>query len=161
MAKMRVGYGYDVHRLVKNRKLILGGVVVPYHLGLKGHSDADVLIHAVIDALLGAAALGDIGKHFPDTDSRYKNIDSRELLLKTRNLLSTEKIIINNIDATIVAQEPKLIEYIPEMKSNIAEDLDLRVDEVNIKATTGEQIGAMGRSEGISATAITLLQSME
>lgn len=158
---MRVGYGYDVHRLVKNRKLILGGVVVPYHLGLKGHSDADVLIHAVIDALLGAAALGDIGKHFPDTDSRYKNIDSRELLLKTRNLLSTEKIIINNIDATIVAQEPKLIEYIPEMKSNIAEDLDLRVDEVNIKATTGEQIGAMGRSEGISATAITLLQSME
>lgn len=154
---MRVGYGYDVHRFVKNRKLILGGVVVPHHSGLKGHSDADVLIHAIIDALLGAAALGDIGKHFPDTDPNFENIDSRKLLVETHRLLVEKKVTINNIDATIVAQEPKLIDYIPKMISNICNDLKMPDEDINIKATTGERIGAMGRAEGISATAVTLV----
>ncbi|MEX0773395.1 MAG: 2-C-methyl-D-erythritol 2,4-cyclodiphosphate synthase [Balneolales bacterium] len=159
MAKMRIGYGYDVHRLVKNRKLILGGVEVPHHSGLKGHSDADVLIHAIIDALLGAAALGDIGKHFPDTDPRFENIDSRKLLVETRRLVAAKKMVVNNIDATIVAQGPRLMAFIPNMINNIAADLNIAPYDINIKATTGEKIGAMGRSEGISATAVTLLQS--
>ncbi|MEX0686861.1 MAG: 2-C-methyl-D-erythritol 2,4-cyclodiphosphate synthase [Balneolales bacterium] len=161
MEKLRVGFGYDVHRLVKNRKLILGGVEVPHHSGLKGHSDADVLIHAIIDALLGAAALGDIGKHFPDNMPEYKNIDSRNLLLKTKELLLKHQYNIVNIDATIVAQEPKLLEFIPEMIENIASDLDMPEGDISIKATTGEQIGSMGRREGINATAITLLRSIE
>lgn len=156
---MRIGYGYDVHRLVKNRKLILGGVEVPHHSGLKGHSDADVLIHAIIDALLGAAALGDIGKHFPDTDPRFENIDSRKLLVETRRLVAAKKMVVNNIDATIVAQGPRLMAFIPNMINNIAADLNIAPYDINIKATTGEKIGAMGRSEGISATAVTLLQS--
>lgn len=158
MAKIRIGYGYDVHQLTKNRKLILGGVDIPHHSGLKGHSDADVLIHAIIDALLGASALGDIGKYFPDTDPRFKNIDSRQLLVETRRLLESKKLTINNVDATVVAQEPKLLEFIPQMTTNISADLGIPADDICIKATTGEKIGAMGRSEGISASAVTLLQ---
>ena len=159
MAKIRIGYGYDVHRLVANRKLILGGVVVPHHLGLEGHSDADVLIHAIIDALLGAAALGDIGKHFPDNDPAFKNIDSRILLVKSRELLKGCQFTVSNIDATIVAQEPRMLKYIPEMIKNISNDLGLAKGAISIKATTGEKIGSMGRGEGISATAVTLIES--
>ncbi|MEX2641082.1 MAG: 2-C-methyl-D-erythritol 2,4-cyclodiphosphate synthase [Balneolales bacterium] len=159
MAKLRIGYGYDVHRLVKNRRLILGGVDIPHHSGLKGHSDADVLIHAVIDALLGAAALGDIGTHFPDTAPEFEHIDSRKLLVLTGRLIAEHSYSINNIDATIVAQEPRLAGFIGEMIRNVAGDLQLDTDQVSIKATTGEKIGAMGRSEGISATAVTIIRS--
>lgn len=150
----RVGIGYDVHKLVVNRKLILGGVDIPHDKGLLGHSDADVLLHAIADALLGAAALGDIGKHFPDTDERFRGISSLLLLKHVGNLLQEKKFIINNIDATIVAQKPKLLPFIPTMRQNIAETLNLALDDVNIKATTEERLGFTGNEEGISSYAV-------
>ncbi len=154
---IRVGHGYDVHRLVADRRLILGGVEVPYELGLLGHSDADVLLHAVSDALLGAAALGDIGKHFPDTDGTYKNIDSRILLRKVVALLNDEGYEISNIDATVIMQRPKLAPFIPQMIENIAADCELLVDQVNVKATTEEKLGFTGEGLGAAAHAVCLI----
>ena len=148
---MRIGMGYDVHKLTEDRKLILGGVEIPHTLGLLGHSDADVLLHAVMDALLGAAALGDIGKHFPDTDEKYRGISSLKLLEHVGNLLEQEHYIIENIDATVIAQKPKLRPYIEEMEQNIADTLHLAKNQVNVKATTEEHLGFTGREEGISA----------
>lgn len=150
----RVGIGYDVHKLVVDRKLILGGVDIPHDKGLLGHSDADVLLHAIADALLGAAALGDIGKHFPDTDERFRGISSLLLLKHVGNLLQEKNFIINNIDATIVAQKPKLLPFIPTMRQNIAETLNLALDNVNVKATTEERLGFTGNEEGISSYAV-------
>ena len=154
---MRIGQGYDVHRLVQDRPLILGGVEVPYEKGLLGHSDADVLIHAVMDALLGAAALGDIGQHFPDTDPAYKGISSVELLKKVGELLDEKGFVIENIDSTIIAQRPKLASYRPQMAANIADALHLDVSRVSVKATTEEGLGFTGNGEGISAQDIALL----
>ena len=154
---MRIGHGYDVHRLVQDRPLILGGVEVPYEKGLLGHSDADVLIHAVMDALLGAAALGDIGQHFPDTDPAYKGISSVELLKKVGELLDEKGFVIENIDSTIIAQRPKLASYRPQMAANIADALHLDASRVSVKATTEEGLGFTGNGEGISAQAIALL----
>lgn len=154
---MRVGIGYDVHRLTENRKLILGGVDIPYEKGLLGHSDADVLLHAIMDALLGAAAMGDIGKHFPDNDNSFKDINSRILLKNVYELLLKEDYIISNIDATVVCQKPKLAPYIHEMRKNIASVLSLDVNQVNIKATTTETLGFEGRKEGISSHAVCLI----
>ncbi len=153
----RIGHGYDVHKLVEGRKLILGGVCIPHDLGLLGHSDADVLVHAVMDALLGAAALGDIGLHFPDTNPQYKGADSLMLLSKVGVLLAEKGYAISNIDATILAQKPKLRPYISQMSENIACTLNLPLDCVNIKATTEEGLGFSGRCEGIAAHAVTLL----
>lgn len=150
----RFGMGYDVHRLVEGRRLILGGVDVPFEKGLLGHSDADVLLHAVSDALLGAAALGDIGRHFPDTDPAYKGADSRKLLAHVRDLLTEKGYTIGNVDATIVAQRPKLMSFIPQMTKNIAETLGVAEDQVNVKATTEEKLGFTGSGEGISAYAV-------
>ena len=157
---MRIGQGYDVHKLVEGRDLILGGVTVPYEKGLLGHSDADVLVHAVMDAHLGAAALGDIGQHFPDTDPKYKGISSIALLKEVGALLEKEGYIIENIDATIIAQRPKLAAYRPQMAKNIAEALHLEVNQVSVKATTEEGLGFTGSGEGISSQAITLLSHM-
>ncbi|MEE0691473.1 MAG: 2-C-methyl-D-erythritol 2,4-cyclodiphosphate synthase [Lachnospiraceae bacterium] len=157
---MRIGMGYDVHRLVQDRKLILGGVEIPYEKGLLGHSDADVLLHAVMDALLGAAALGDIGKHFPDTDEKYKGISSIELLRHVGALLEEKCFVIENIDATVIAQRPKLQPYMEQMKENVAQTLGITSDRVNIKATTEEGLGFTGSGEGISAQAVCLLQSL-
>lgn len=154
---MRVGSGYDVHRLVENRKLILGGVEIPYEKGLLGHSDADVLLHAVMDALLGAAALGDIGKHFPDSEEKYKGISSRKLLVETGKKMEEQGYQVGNIDATIIAQKPKMAPYIEQMRKNIAEDLKIEQSAVNIKATTEEGLGFTGLGEGISAHAICML----
>ncbi len=154
---MRIGQGYDVHRLVEGRDLILGGVTVPYELGLLGHSDADVLVHAVMDALLGAAALGDIGQHFPDTDPAYKGISSIELLKHVGALLEEKGYVIENIDATIIAQRPKLAPYRPQMAGNIAKALHLDLGRVSVKATTEEGLGFTGTGQGISSQAITLL----
>jgi 2-C-methyl-D-erythritol 2,4-cyclodiphosphate synthase len=154
---MRIGQGYDVHKLVEGRKLILGGVEIPYEKGLLGHSDADVLVHAVMDALLGAAALGDIGQHFPDTDPRYEGISSIELLKKVGELLEEKGYVVENIDATIIAQRPKLLNYRPKMAENIAQALHLDVSRVSVKATTEEGLGFTGTGEGISSQAITLL----
>ena len=154
---MRIGQGYDVHKLVEGRKLILGGVGIPYEKGLLGHSDADVLVHAVMDALLGAAALGDIGQHFPDTDPRYEGISSIELLKKVGELLEEKGYVVENIDATIIAQRPKLRNYIDEMRKNIAQTLGIDIEQVNVKATTEEGLGFTGTGEGISSQAITLL----
>jgi 2-C-methyl-D-erythritol 2,4-cyclodiphosphate synthase len=154
---IRVGQGFDVHSFAENRKLIIGGVDIPYELGLLGHSDADVLLHAICDALLGAAALGDIGRHFPDTDARFKNIDSRELLRDVAARIKSLGWQVGNVDATIIAQAPKMAPHIPAMKQNIAVDLDVRPDQVNIKATTTEKLGFAGRGEGIAAQAICLL----
>lgn len=154
---MRVGMGYDVHKLVEGRELILGGVKIPHTLGLLGHSDADVLLHAVMDALLGAAALGDIGKHFPDTDPAYKGISGIKLLEHVKKLLEEKGYVIDNIDATVIAQKPKLRPYIEEMECNIARTLDISPDQVNVKATTEEGLGFSGREEGIAAQAICLL----
>jgi len=151
---MRIGFGYDVHRLCENRKLILGGVDVPHTLGLMGHSDADVLIHAVMDALLGAAALGDIGKLFPDTDNSFKDIDSMILLKKVGEVLAEKGYIVNNIDSTVAAQKPKLAPYIEQMRKNIADCLGVDLDAVSVKATTTEKLGFEGREEGISAYAV-------
>lgn len=158
---MRVGMGYDVHRLTKDRELILGGVKIPYERGLLGHSDADVLLHAVMDALLGAAALGDIGKHFPDTDPKYKGISSIELLKHVGNLIEEQPYVIGNIDATIIAQRPKMAPYIEQMCENIAQALHLERGQVNIKATTEEGLGFTGSGEGISAQAIVGLETIE
>ena len=154
---MRIGMGYDVHKLVEGRKLIIGGVEIPYELGLLGHSDADVLVHAIMDALLGAAALGDIGKHFPDTDPAYKGADSMRLLACVGEMLEDERYIIDNIDATIIAQKPKMRPYIEQMREGIAKTLGIETDQVNIKATTEEGLGFTGAMEGISAQAICLL----
>ena len=154
---MRIGQGYDVHKLVQGRDLILGGVNIPYEKGLLGHSDADVLVHAVMDALLGAAALGDIGQHFPDTDPAYKGISSIELLKKVGELLDGKGYVVENIDATIIAQRPKLAQYRPQMAANIADALHLDVSRVSVKATTEEGLGFTGTGEGISSQAITLL----
>lgn len=150
----RFGMGYDVHRLVEGRKLILGGVTVPYEKGLLGHSDADVLLHAIMDALLGAAALGDIGRHFPDTDPAYAGADSQKLLAHVGELLKEHGYDIGNVDATIVAQRPKLMAFIPQMAANIAETLGIAIDQVNVKATTEEKLGFTGSGEGISSYAV-------
>ena len=151
---MRIGMGYDVHKLVPDRKLIMGGVEIPYEKGLLGHSDADVLLHAIMDALLGAAALGDIGKHFPDTDPAYKGISSIKLLEHVRTLIEEKGFVIENIDATIIAQKPKLLPYIDTMIKNVAEALEIGEDQVNIKATTEEGLGFTGTLQGISSQAI-------
>jgi 2-C-methyl-D-erythritol 2,4-cyclodiphosphate synthase len=158
---MRVGNGYDVHKLAEGRKLILGGVDIPYGKGLLGHSDADVLIHAVMDALLGAAGLPDIGTHFPDTDPAYKGISSRELLRATAKMLEGKNFKINNIDSIIVAQAPKLAPHIPAMRVNLASDLKIAGDRVNIKATTTEGLGPEGRGEGIASYAVCTLKESE
>ncbi len=158
---MRIGMGYDVHRLAEDRELILGGVHIPYEKGLLGHSDADVVVHAIMDALLGAAALGDIGKHFPDTDPKYKGISSILLLKHVGELLSDHHYVIGNIDATIIAQRPKLAPYRQEMMQNVAEALRIDVSQVNIKATTEEGLGFTGTGEGISSQAICLLEQVE
>ena len=155
---MRIGQGFDVHVLVKGRKLIIGGVTIPFEKGLAGHSDADVLIHAVCDALLGAAALGDIGRHFPDTDSRYKDADSRALLREVGGKVKQAGFSVANVDATIIAEAPKLAPHIPAMVANLAADLGLRPDQVNVKAKTAEKLGPIGRGEGIAAEAIALLE---
>ncbi|MBT9613544.1 MAG: 2-C-methyl-D-erythritol 2,4-cyclodiphosphate synthase [Burkholderiales bacterium] len=154
---MRIGQGFDVHALVAGRKLIIGGVEIPYHLGLLGHSDADVLLHAICDALLGAAALGDIGRHFPDSDPRYKGIDSRTLLRQVMQLVAAQGYRVANLDATIIAQAPKMAPHIPAMVANIATDLGVAPAAINVKATTTEQLGFTGRGEGIAAQAICLL----
>ena len=157
MCNFRVGHGYDVHRLVPDRALILGGVTVPYEKGLLGHSDADVLLHAVCDSLIGALALGDIGKYFPDTDPAYKNIDSRILLSRTAELIREKGWQIGNIDATVVAQAPRLSPYIQQMRENIAAVLDLPLDAIGVKATTEEHLGFTGEGLGIAAHAVCLL----
>ena len=154
---MRIGQGFDVHALVPGRKLIIGGVDIPSEKGLDGHSDADVLLHAVCDALLGAAALGDIGRHFPDTDARYKNVDSRLLLREVSRLVQDAGYRIVNIDATIIAQAPKMAPHIPAMVNHIAADLGLSRGQINVKATTTERLGFTGRGEGIAAEAVVLL----
>ena len=156
---MRVGMGYDVHKLVENRKLIIGGVDIPYEKGLLGHSDADVLLHAISDALLGAAALGDIGKHFPDTDEKWKGADSLKLLEQVGVMLEEKCLFIENIDATIIAQAPKMRPYIDTMRANIAKALKIDMEQVNVKATTEEGMGFTGEGRGISAQAICLVES--
>ncbi|HTL25827.1 MAG TPA: 2-C-methyl-D-erythritol 2,4-cyclodiphosphate synthase [Burkholderiales bacterium] len=152
---MRIGQGFDVHALVAGRKLVIGGVAIPYHLGLDGHSDADVLLHAICDALLGAAALGDIGRHFPDSDSRYQGADSRELVRAVRQMIKAHRIV--NVDATIIAQAPRMAPHIPAMTRNIAADLEVAPQAVNVKATTTESLGFTGRGEGIAAQAVVLI----
>ena len=154
---MRIGSGYDVHRLVEERALILGGVQIPYEKGLLGHSDADVLLHAIADALLGAAALGDIGRHFPDSDPKYQGADSRKLLSHVWGLLFEKGYGIINIDATVIAQKPKLAPYIEQMRRNIAETLQIDLSQVNVKATTEEGLGFTGAGEGIAASAVCLI----
>ena len=158
---MRVGMGYDVHRLVPERDLIIGGVKIPYEKGLLGHSDADVLLHAIMDALLGAVALGDIGKHFPDNDPAYKGADSLMLLGRVGEILSEEGYVIENIDSTIIAQKPKMAPHIEQMRRNIADTLGLDISRVNVKATTEEGLGFTGTGEGISAQAVALIMSVE
>ncbi len=157
---MRIGMGYDVHKLVEGRKLILGGVEIPYEKGLLGHSDADVLLHAVMDALLGAAALGDIGKHFPDTDPAYKGISSIKLLEHVAALLEEHQFLVENIDATIIAQRPKMRPYIDTMRENIARALKIELDQINVKATTEEGLGFTGSGEGISSQAVCMLEKV-
>lgn len=154
---MRIGQGFDVHQLVSGRKLIIGGVTIPYEKGLLGHSDADVLLHAICDALLGAAALGDIGRHFADTDEKYQDMDSRILLREVVRMVMSEGFRIGNVDATIIAQAPSMALHIPRMVENIAADLGVAMNAVNIKATTTEQLGCTGRGEGIAAQAVALL----
>lgn len=157
MTTIRIGQGFDIHQLTENRQLIIGGVTIPYEKGLLGHSDADVLLHAICDALIGAAALGDIGKHFSDSDPRYKNSDSRVLLREVNHLLLEKDFVVINIDATIIAQAPKMAPYIPQMVANIAQDLHISTCNINIKAKTAERIGAIGREEGIVAEAVCLI----
>ena len=156
---IRVGQGYDAHQLVPNRKLILGGVLIDFHLGLKGHSDADVLIHAIMDAILGASGLGDIGQHFPDSDLTFKNAKSRDLLTDVISLVESKNFKIINIDATIICQSPKLSEFIPKMIENISVNCKCESSQVNIKATTTEMMGFIGRSEGIAAQCSCLIES--
>lgn len=155
---MRIGHGYDVHRLVEGRRLILGGVHIEYEKGLLGHSDADVLLHALMDAMLGAAALGDIGKHFPDTDNSYKNIDSMLLLKEVNKKIKGKGMKLYNADITVIAQRPKLLHYIPQMINNISKILECKVENINIKATTTEKLGFEGSGEGISCHAVCLLE---
>lgn len=157
---MRIGYGYDVHKLTAGRKLILGGVEIPHTTGLLGHSDADVLVHSVMDALLGALALGDIGKHFPDTDGAYKDIDSMVLLARVKELIAQNGYAVGNLDCTICAQKPKLAPHIDRMRQNIATVLETDLQNISVKATTTEQLGFTGREEGISATAVCLLRKI-
>ena len=157
---MRVGLGYDVHKLVDNRKLIIGGVEIPYEKGLLGHSDADVLLHAIIDSLLGACALGDIGKHFPDTDNKFKDISSIKLLEETAKILFQNGYFVNNIDATIIAQKPKMLPHIESMRKNISKALNISVDKINIKATTEEGLGFTGEMLGISSQSIASVESL-
>lgn len=161
MSKIRIGQGFDVHQLVEGRELIIGGVTIPYEKGLMGHSDADVLLHAVCDALLGAAALGDIGRHFSDTDPRYKNIDSRVLLREVHRLLEESGYKVSNIDATIIAQSPKMAPYIPTMIANIAQDLQMPTLDINVKAKTAEHLGPVGRGEGIEAEVVCLITTAD
>jgi 2-C-methyl-D-erythritol 2,4-cyclodiphosphate synthase len=158
---IRIGQGFDVHQLTEDRKLIIGGVTIPFEKGLLGHSDADVLLHAICDALLGAAALGDIGKHFSDADPRFQNIDSRVLLREVNRLLDKHGSKVINIDATIIAQAPKMAPYIPDMKANIAKDLNTPAENINIKAKTAERLGFIGRKEGIAAEAVCLISTTE
>lgn len=160
MDEYRIGQGYDVHRLVEGRKLILGGVEIPWERGLLGHSDADVLLHAVMDALLGAAALGDIGAHFPDTDAQYAGADSAQLLLRVGELLRNAGWRVVNVDATVIAQRPRLAPYILQMRENIARALEIEIARVSVKATTEEHLGFTGRGEGISAQAVALLAAL-
>lgn len=157
---MRIGHGYDVHRLVEGRDLILGGVKIPYEKGLLGHSDADVLLHAVSDALLGAAGLGDIGRHFPDTDPKYKGADSLELLRQVYRKISEKGYKVGNIDVTMIAQRPKLKDYIPQMQANIAAAVGTAPDRVNVKATTEEKLGFTGTGEGMACHAVCLLEEI-
>ncbi len=158
---MRIGHGYDVHKLVQGRDLILGGVKIPHHLGLLGHSDADVLLHAITDSLLGALALGDIGKHFPDTDPAYKEADSLELLRHVVKLIADEGYTLGNLDATVLAQQPKLRPYIDAMRENIANACGVDISRISVKATTEEHLGFTGREEGIAAHCVALLVRME
>jgi 2-C-methyl-D-erythritol 2,4-cyclodiphosphate synthase len=158
---IRIGHGYDVHRLVEDRDLILGGVNIPHHLGLLGHSDADVLLHAISDSLLGSLALGDIGKHFPDTDEAYKGADSLELLACVYELVKAKGYEIVNIDATILAQAPKLAHYIPQMRLNIARALETELDAISVKATTEEKLGFTGEEKGIAAHAVCLVRKVK
>ena len=158
---MRIGQGFDVHALVAGRKLVIGGVHIPYEKGLDGHSDADVLIHALCDALLGAAGMGDIGVHFPDSDPRYKGIDSRKLLFEVRQLVRERGFHVVNVDATIIAQAPRMAPHIPVMRANIASDLGIDPEAVNVKAKTTERLGFTGRGEGIAAEAVALLTTHE
>ena len=155
---MRIGFGYDVHKLVEGRKLIIGGVEIPFEKGLKGHSDADVLTHAIADSLLGAATLGDIGKHFPDTDEKYKNADSILLLKEVFYLLRSKGYSIINIDSTIIAQKPKMLPYIESMRCNIAQALGISIEQINIKATTEEGLGFTGMGEGIASNSVCLIE---
>jgi 2-C-methyl-D-erythritol 2,4-cyclodiphosphate synthase len=157
---IRIGHGFDVHAFAEGRRLILGGVDIPHERGLLGHSDADVLLHAICDALLGAAGLGDIGKHFPDSDPQYKGIDSRKLLRHVGELLKQHGWATGNVDATLIAQAPRMAPHIPVMRENIALDLNVAVEQVNVKATTTEQLGFTGRSEGIAAEAVCLIARM-
>lgn len=157
---MRIGHGYDVHKLVEGRKLILGGIEVPHTLGLLGHSDADVLTHAIMDSILGAAALGDIGQHFPDNDDRYLGADSTVLLCRVMELIREKGYRIGNLDATVIAQKPKLMPYLPQMRKKLAEVMEIGEDRLNLKATTEEHLGFTGRQEGISAHCVCLLEEM-
>ncbi|MGE0557399.1 MAG: 2-C-methyl-D-erythritol 2,4-cyclodiphosphate synthase [Burkholderiales bacterium] len=159
MNNIRIGQGFDVHALEAGRRLIIGGVTIPYERGLAGHSDADVLLHAICDALIGAAGLGDIGRHFPDTDPRYKGIDSRELLRAVARLLAENRFCVVNVDTTIIAQAPKMAQHIPAMRANIAADLGVTEDRINVKAKTAEKLGFAGRGEGIVAEAVALIES--
>ena len=161
MSKIRIGYGYDVHQFAEGRKLILGGVEIPHEKGLLGHSDADVLLHAITDALLGALALGDIGSHFPDTDEAFKNADSRKLLKESYALIKQRGYVLGNIDATVIAEKPKLRPYIDEIRKTIAGDLEREVSDVSVKATTSEKMGFAGREEGMIAQAVVLIQKAE
>ena len=156
---MRIGHGYDVHRLVSGRKLILGGVEIPWDMGLEGHSDADVLTHAIMDALLGAACLGDIGRHFPDSDNRYLGIDSQKLLFKVCTLIQEKGYVIGNLDATVIAQKPKLAPYLSEMTQTLEKTMGLEPGRLNLKATTEERLGFTGRQEGIAAHCVCLLET--
>jgi len=156
----RIGHGYDVHQLASGRELVIGGVRIPHDKGLLGHSDADVLLHAICDACLGAASLGDIGRHFPDIDARFRNIDSRVLLRQVRELLFSNAWQVANLDTTVVAQAPRLAAHIPQMIANIAGDLDIPASRVNVKATTTEKLGFVGREEGIAAHAVVLLEPL-
>lgn len=161
MNKIRIGQGFDIHPLVAGRDLIIGGVAIPYERGLQGHSDADVLLHALCDALLGAAALGDIGRHFSDTDARFKNIDSRKLVREVHRLLIEAGYQIVNVDATIIAQAPKMAPHIPEMIANIAQDLAIPAGDINVKAKTAEKLGVVGRGEGIVAEVVCLIAARD
>jgi 2-C-methyl-D-erythritol 2,4-cyclodiphosphate synthase len=160
VSNFRIGHGYDVHKLVEGRRLILGGVEIPHTLGLLGHSDADVLVHAVMDALIGAMALGDIGKHFPDNDNKYLDISSIKLLSEVATLIFENGYTVSNIDATVIAQKPKLAPYIENMRENIAQTLGISVSQINVKATTEEHLGFTGREEGIAAHAVALIEKI-